>query len=462
MKHRTPWKVKNVMSTSIEVSRRTSPAKVLITGTTSFGEAAEACSAAAEREQTDQQELLTVPRHPYDVAYSLAKLAEERYGTFAGADIPCPGGPACASSPPKCREKKPLAFTKIQGLDVLTSGIKPYNREWTVGVAGGDITGSTLIAYCKGINEKEVRQFLAEVAEAAMQSPVIAGNAWDVIFTDTPFGRMTTVKPLNLAQMRQPCLNAETLAALDMMIWSVIENPARAKSCGMSVSRGALLHGPFGTGKSMAVTVTANNAIKQRWSVFSCSSAKTLSDTVKIARRYAPSLVIVEDIDRVCGPLRDGNTDTILNAIDSATTKGTDPLIILATTNQVENVYPGLLRQERLTPIEVGVPDEDTRAMILSAYGLSRAISDTISPSLEGEVGSALREVSGLAQLSARLKERDVTEQDARNAVGVVHACAAPTTQTTDRIERVSRLGQEIGLELLVSVNGHLRDEDEE
>jgi len=192
---------------------------------------------------------------------------------------------------------------------------------------------------------------------------------------------------------------------------------------GLPNSRGVILSGAPGTGKTMYAKSLAAEAetttilisaemIHQRHDVKSA---------FKLARRLAPSLVIIEDIDTAGTVSRKFTDHPILGEYLQAM-DGMEPnngVVVLATTNHTENIDPAISdrpgRFDRI--IEVPLPDKSQRKEIIqnlmrnmpTKIVSGKAIAVIASKS-KGLSGAWIREVIQTAMIEAISDDREEIE----------------------------------------------------
>lgn len=130
-----------------------------------------------------------------------------------------------------------------------------------------------------------------------------------------------------------------------------LKNPRRFAALGLKPPKGVLLHGPPGTGKTMLaramagesnvafISVSASSFV----TIWQGSGPQNVRDMFARARRYAPSIIFIDEIDAI-GKARTGGggggqaTESTLNALltemDGFTSSSLErPVFILAATN---------------------------------------------------------------------------------------------------------------------------------
>lgn len=194
-------------------------------------------------------------------------------------------------------------------------------------------------------------------------------------------------------------------AALNANLYTPLLKTDLVRRAGIPLKRGVLLAGPYGTGKTLIATHTAELATKNGWTFLFCQSAADFPDCVRFAQKYQPAVVFCEDIDRVTDGDRDEQMDEILNVIDGVDSKSSEIMLVL-TTNEVENIHPGMLRPGRLDAvIAVERPDAEAVQRLIRLYGgaLLDEAEDLSEAGtlLAGSTPAVIREVVERAKLTS-------------------------------------------------------------
>jgi len=154
----------------------------------------------------------------------------------------------------------------------------------------------------------------------------------------------------------------ETLTQLGANIWSVLRHGEQMKKVGMSLKRAVLLEGPFGTGKTLAAYLTAQEAERAGWTFVFCRPGQDdLEKTMKTALLYAPSVVFFEDVDVVADNGEPEAVQRLLDLFDGISAKNQDCLAVL-TTNHVNKIHRGMLRPGRLDAV-IHIGDLDSEGI---------------------------------------------------------------------------------------------------
>jgi ATPase family protein associated with various cellular activities (AAA) len=183
-------------------------------------------------------------------------------------------------------------------------------------------------------------------------------------------------------------------------VWALIEHTQAMKDHGMPLKRSVLLHGDYGTGKTLAAFLTARLSVENGWTFIYCRPGKdNLDEVMATARLYQPAVVFFEDIDAVSeGTDQDSTSVTrLLDVFDGISAKGTQIIAIL-TTNHPDRIHKGMVRPGRLDAvIEFGSLDTaGVQQMVESVIQADRLSSDmdyeAISESMEGFLPAFVRE----------------------------------------------------------------------
>ncbi|KAK5080852.1 Ribosome biogenesis ATPase rix7 [Exophiala xenobiotica] len=181
-------------------------------------------------------------------------------------------------------------------------------------------------------------------------------------------------------------------------------------------TRGILLHGPPGCGKTMLANALAAELQVNFISIsapsivsgMSGESEKTLRDHFEEAKKCAPCLMFIDEIDAVTPKRENAQREmekrivaqllTCMDDLDLVKTNG-KPVVVLAATNRLDSLDPGLRRGGRFDKeILMPVPTEKVREQILRSltrdWDLSEDVDFTIlARRTPGCVGADLRDL---------------------------------------------------------------------
>jgi cell division protease FtsH len=174
-----------------------------------------------------------------------------------------------------------------------------------------------------------------------------------------------------------------------------LKSPHRFRDIGAKIPKGMLLVGPPGTGKTLLARAVAGEAGVPFLSVsgsdfmemFVGVGASRVRDLFQTARKQAPAIIFVDEIDSIgrkrgagLGGGHDEREQTLnqmLNEMD-----GFDPaegVVIIAATNRPDILDPALLRPGRFDrQIVVPLPDLDERLPILKVHCKDKRIGQDV------------------------------------------------------------------------------------
>ncbi|MDD7942440.1 ATP-dependent zinc metalloprotease FtsH [Actinomycetospora lutea] len=210
-----------------------------------------------------------------------------------------------------------------------------------------------------------------------------------------------------------------------------LRRPERYRRAGATAPRGVLMIGPPGTGKTLLARAVAGEADVPFFSVVGSSfvemfvgvGAARVRDLFAEARRRAPAIVFVDELDAV-GGRRAGPGVTVthdereqtLNQL-LAEMDGFDPsegIVVLAATNRPEVLDPALLRPGRFDrQVTIPLPTLVERAAILAVHCRGKHLGpdvdmDLIARGTPGFSGADLANLANEAAIGAARDDRDV------------------------------------------------------
>jgi cell division protease FtsH len=218
-----------------------------------------------------------------------------------------------------------------------------------------------------------------------------------------------------------------------------LRDPARFKRLGANGPKGVLMLGPPGTGKTLFARAIAGEANVPFLSVtgstfvelFVGVGAARVRDLFEHARRLAPAIVFIDEIDAV-GQRRGASVmignderEQTLNQL-LAEMDGFDSgvgVVVLAATNRPDVLDTALLRPGRFDRhIVIPLPNREERAAILDVHCRNKPLApdvnlDEVARGTPGFSGADLANLANEAAIAAVRRERDaITREDFGNA----------------------------------------------
>ncbi|MCB0872771.1 MAG: AAA family ATPase [Thermoleophilia bacterium] len=177
-------------------------------------------------------------------------------------------------------------------------------------------------------------------------------------------------------------------------IADILKNPGPYERLGAQLPKGVILHGPPGTGKTLLARAVAGEAGVPFFSasgsefveVYAGLGSRRIRSLFAAARKAAPAVVYIDEIDAVGGRRtghaangeREQTLDQLLTEMDGFRTDPTKPVVVLASTNRLDELDPALVRSGRFDrKIAVGLPSRGARREILDVHLRERPLAPT-------------------------------------------------------------------------------------
>ena len=253
-----------------------------------------------------------------------------------------------------------------------------------------------------------------------------------------------------------------------------LNNPAKYKEIGAKMPKGALLVGPPGTGKTLLAKAVAGEAGVPFFSIsgsefvemFVGRGAAKVRDLFKQARKKAPCIVFIDEIDTI-GKKRDGagmngndereqTLNQLLAEMDGF--DGSKGVVLLAATNRPDSLDPALTRPGRFDRrIPVELPDLAGREAILKLHAKDIKCSNNIDFNViaRASAGASGAELANIINEGALLAVRDhrktVVQKDLEEAIEIVIAGEQKKGAVISNRERMIVSYHEIGHALVAA-----------
>ena len=218
-----------------------------------------------------------------------------------------------------------------------------------------------------------------------------------------------------------------------LVIVDYLKNPDKYLSLGAEIPRGVLMMGAPGTGKTLLARACAHEAGVPFFSVsgsefiemFVGVGASRVRDMFSSARKEAPALIFIDEIDsvgRVRGSGLGGGNDEreqtlnqILAEMDGF--ESDEAVVVLAATNRPDVLDPALLRPGRFDrKVTLDLPQRKARELILQVHCRKKPLADNVSlaevaASTVGFSGADLANIVNEAALNAARSGHTVISQ---------------------------------------------------
>ena len=259
-------------------------------------------------------------------------------------------------------------------------------------------------------------------------------------------------------------------------ITEYLKDPARFQRLGGRMTKGVILVGAPGTGKTLLAKATAGEAGAPFFSVsasefvemFVGVGASRVRDLFEQAKKAAPSIIFIDELDAIGGRRagagavgaheeREQTLNQLLAEMDGFESQ--HGVIVMAATNRPEVLDPALLRPGRFDrQITVDLPDLVGRQEILSIH--ARAVTlgsdvdlQAVARITPGFSGADLENVVNQAALAAAREGKDAVEMaDFDEAIERVVAGSERRTRAMNTWEKQTVAVHEAGHALVASL----------
>lgn len=277
---------------------------------------------------------------------------------------------------------------------------------------------------CMAADRQYIEQFFAEIKRLIVTMGIYKGQ----VFT---FRNGRDGKGIYFQDV--PTVRREQIILPDTVLERVERNTVRFSKYrdvmvakGLHVSRGVLLHGAPGTGKSLLVAYLIGQMPGRTTILLNGSSLDCLSRACSLARQLQPSTIVIEDVDLIAEERSESSHNQVLidllNELDGL--RGDADVLFLLTTNRPEVLEPALAsRPGRVDQaIRIPLPDESCRKRLFELYsrGLTLQLKDEqrIIRKTKGTCAAFMKELLRKATLHA-------LEDDSENAIEDRHVESA-------------------------------------
>lgn len=219
-----------------------------------------------------------------------------------------------------------------------------------------------------------------------------------------------------------------------------LKNPKRFSEMGARIPKGMLMVGPPGTGKTLLAKAVAGEADVPFFSIsgsdfvemFVGTGASRVRDMFKSAKKAAPCIVFIDEIDAVgrqrgagMGGGNDEREQTLNQLLVEMDGMGeNNGIVIIAATNRPDVLDPALLRSGRFDrQITVSLPDKKGRTEILEVHARNKKLAsdvnlENLAKRCPGFSGADLENVLNEgAILAVRANRKIITMQDLDEAI---------------------------------------------
>lgn len=257
-----------------------------------------------------------------------------------------------------------------------------------------------------------------------------------------------------------------------------LKNPKKFLDIGAQIPKGVMMMGAPGTGKTLLARAVAGEASVPFFSIsgsefvemFVGVGASRVRDLFQMAKKSAPAIIFVDEIDavgRVRGTGVGGGNDEreqtlnqILVEMDGF--EPTEKVIVMAATNRPDVLDPALLRPGRFDRrVTIDLPDRDDRRAILDVHARKKPLADDVNLDIiaqrtPGFSGADLQSLMNEAAiLAARENRKKVQQYDLIRSIEKVLLGPERRSHVLSQKEKEVTAYHEAGHALIASVLPH-------
>lgn len=345
---------------------------------------------------------------PWDGAHAATKVMEEVFGGSVAKRTPgFFGGPpetiAVNSGPDETTQVPWGRFTLAQlpdsTIDFETGRHHLYGTVFKITVN------------CPKKLEQAVLGFFELIERECKISSIYKGKA----FVGTADDMHTEFIDLRGFDSSKTVYSGNVYEQLNANVWTLIEDTERCVQLGQSLKRAVLVHGPYGTGKTLVTKETAKRATENGWTYIQAKPGDDLGVAMQTARLYEPAVVVFEDLDVIANADQSPEAiSKLLDSFDGLTAKSTK-VITLLTTNHPELLHKGMMRPGRLDAmIRIAELDEEGIEKLIKVTAddrLADAIDfSRVTAAMKGYLPSFIVETVGVATKYAIARTKGSTD----------------------------------------------------
>lgn len=216
-----------------------------------------------------------------------------------------------------------------------------------------------------------LQEIVDRVREYIKAKSIYKGKVLTLKFDTTDGADMPVIDFLDLSGFDPSILayDDSTTNDIKFKLLAFVDHPELCIETGIKSKQSFTLAGPRGTGKTALARWVMQHGTKDgRWTAVYLQDSTDLAKALPYLARWGRSIMLAEDIDKVAGKdtpyAKVQELSLILDGLD----KFDQEVLLLCTTNNLDDVHPMLRREGRLRTIPVDMPDRHAAAQVLRNY----------------------------------------------------------------------------------------------
>lgn len=336
----------------------------------------------------------------------------------------------------------------------------PGLEEGTIGCSATMQDGRLIFQISASVKKKfqgQVQHIASLVRARLTTHSIYRGQAIEVAFRDSngQLDRAAQPKFMNLTQTNPVVFSRHIEDDIATSIYAPIRYTQLAREMGILLKRGVLLAGKFGTGKTLLARNVAREAVANGWTFIYVRNTDEMIDAIGFASDYGPTVIFIEDVDRITTGERTLDMDKISTAMDGIGNKNAE-IITIMSTNAPHAINPMILRPGRTDfVVFLDEPDEEAVQRLVKMYGNGLIAEDAdlipVGQTLAGQIPAVINEVvkrsllRALAQSGGRSGVKITGDDLAQTALSYLRAQARLAPSAVEAEDFMVKFGQGFG-----------------
>lgn len=436
---------------------RTDDAKIVIPNNVPLQSVIDSLNRQLVEDEQVREMHAAIPAFPYDGAYAMSLALKDLFGYALSENVKGMFG--------NSNSDKELVID-AHGTTVTV----PWGRFSVPGIEGILNTSYTweedrvifeIQAEIRGKHKHKFDALVERTKEIVREQSIYKGKVLNIRFSDQR-GRplpMPEIRFVDVEDATQPIFTEYLTDKLEYDILSYVRSPELVRGLsGGYLKRGALLAGPYGTGKTLTAAYIAKVASENGFTFIYCDKPHDFYQAHLLARAYQPAVIFVEDVEYLAGVERTEEVNRMLNVLDGPDTKNMD-IICIFTSNHGEKINPAMFRPGRIDLTMVVLPPDAKAALrLVRQYANNQVTEEDFTEAgekLAGMIPATIKEAVARARIRAVIRTGNQTARISNQDL-VAAAQSIENERTTFNSvapSDIQKLGHSLGLQALAEAS---------